>query len=64
MWSIENPGELRTQWTLEPPPDVDKPVTKLKRVVFNAELGYHSDYRATGNYFLETNGEVPWKTNP
>jgi hypothetical protein len=61
MWSIENPGELRTQFTLNGLPDIDKPVTKLKRVVINAELGYHSDSRATGCYFLETNGSEPWK---
>ena len=62
MWSIDNPGELKTQWTLDPPPDVDKPSTKLKRVVINAELGYHcNDNRAMGNYFLETNDSIPWK---
>ncbi|CAG2121837.1 unnamed protein product [Medioppia subpectinata] len=61
MWSIENEGELKTQWILDPPPDVDKPATKQKRVVIPAELGYYCDNRAIGNYFLETNDTIPWK---
>lgn len=60
-WSIENPGELRTQFVLASAPEVDKPVTKTKRVVIPAELGYHADSKPTGNYYLQTNGEIPWK---
>lgn len=60
-WSIENPGELRSQFQLKGVPEIDKPVDKTKRVVVPAELGYHADPKATGNYYMETNGEEPWK---
>lgn len=60
-WSIENPGELRTQFQLRETPAIDKPVEKTKRVVVPAELGYYADPKATGNYYLETNSEEPWK---
>ena len=61
-WSIENPGELRSQFTLANPPEIDKPVKKTRRVGgIPAELGYHADGRAIGCYFLDTNGEEPWK---
>jgi len=60
-WSIENPGELRTQFVLSTAPEVDKPVLKSKRVVQPAELGYWADGKCTGNYYMETNGEEPWK---
>lgn len=60
-WSIENPGELRSQFVLNGTPAVDKPVEKTKRVVMPAELGYHADCKCTGNYYMETNGEEPWK---
>lgn len=60
-WSIENGGELRSQFVLNPAPDVDKPVKKAKRVVQPAEMGYHADGKPTGCYYMETNGEEPWK---
>lgn len=60
-WSIENPGELRTQFVLRDAPAIDKPVTKTKRVVIPAELGYWADSKPTGNYYLDTNGQIPWK---
>ena len=60
-WSIENPGELRTQFVLNGTPTIDKPIQKVKRVVIPAELGYHADAKSTGCYYLETNGEEPWK---
>ncbi|XP_046916130.2 phospholipase A1 [Dermatophagoides farinae] len=60
-WSIENPGELRTQFCLKEMPVIDRPVDKVKRTVQPAEMGYWADPKATGCYYLETNGEEPWK---
>lgn len=60
-WSIENPGELRTQFCLKETPSIDRPVDKIKRTVQPAEMGYWADPKATGCYYLETNGEEPWK---
>lgn len=48
LWSIENFGELRSQFVLNGTPEIDKPVTKMKRVVMPAEMGYHADPKQTG----------------
>ncbi len=62
-WSISNSGKFTTYDLLDGTPEFEKPVKKVKRDAFSAEMGYYADCgnRPNGYYFIETNSSVPWK---